>query len=99
MVTERVNDYMDSPLEGTISEIIEALKLEEQRYSVTHTNLRVDKVAEDYEDGYKFVLLGDRPATPEEIAIQAKEDAEAREQRKKWDLAQLELLKAKYEIK
>src|ERR1035437_9174200 len=96
MVTERVNDYMDSPLEGTIDEVIAALLEEKKIYSSTHTNLRIDRVPEDYEEGYKFVLLGDRPATPEEIASQVKEDTEAAEQRKKWDLQQLKALQDKY---
>src|ERR1035437_9247762 len=96
MVTERVNDYMDSPLEGTIDEVIAALLEEKKIYSPTRTNLRIDKVPEDYEEGYKFVLLGDRPATPAEIVAQAKVDADGVEQQKAWDLKQLERLQAKY---
>lgn len=98
VVTERVNNYMDSPLEGTIDEVIAALLEEKKIYSTTHTNLRVDRVSNDdpYEDGYKFVLLGDRPATPKEIAAQAKEDAVALQHQKEWDLQQLKALQAKY---
>ena len=94
MVTERLDSSFDA--EGAISEVIERLKLEEQHHSVDYSNLRLSMESRDWEDGESLSLLGDRPATPEEIAAQSKEDAQDAAQRKEWDLKQLETLQKKY---
>lgn len=94
MITERLDSSFNAT--GTIGEVIERLKLEEQHYTVGYDNIRLSMESRDWEEGESLVLSGDRAATPKEIAAQAAEDAVAAENQKAWDLTQLKALQAKY---
>lgn len=100
MVTEVLQAGLDWQLEGSLDKAVACIQ-ELQRYNldkgtVTHTNLRLEVLARDYEEGNHLCLVGDRQATPEEIATQEEEDNKQRARQKEWDLKQLEALKKKY---
>ena len=96
LVTEEVSGWSGCNLEGMLGEVVERLKTEQQRYAVDYANLRLESVPKDYDDGYHIVLVGDRPATPTEIAAQLKRDNVQAAQRGEYRRQQYEQLKKEF---
>jgi len=92
-VTEIVNSSPD--LVGLLEKVISKLQKEFTHYP-KYTNLKLESVPQDYEDGYHTVLMGTREATDEEKKAWEDHQAGEDKQRKEWDLQQLEYLKKKY---
>lgn len=92
LVTEILSE--DPNLEGTISEIEVRLHELEHRYSVTHSNICIDSLPRDYEDGDHYVVIGSRPATTDEKLIWEAELTSRKVQTEAWRARQIEQLEA-----
>lgn len=97
LVTEILNTSVDYSLVGSIQKALDTLRLQEQTYSVDYSNIRLDMVPQDYEDGYTLVLVGDRPATNKEVQAWNEEQDRRNGQKEQRERQQFEILKAKYE--
>src|ERR1017187_10318684 len=90
--------YLDPELSLAIKQLNELNK----KYSKTHTDLKIELVPEDYDEGNKLIITGLRPPTVEEMAaILAQQEADriGTEARERDELKRLEHLQAKYKDK
>lgn len=95
VVTDELCTWID--LEGSIDKVVNRLHEEQQRYAVDYDNIRLSKEQEPYDEGYRYVLVGDRPPTEAEKAEYERVKVFQQKQHEEWDKKKLAELKAKYE--